>query len=116
MERHLYQQLLAWKARQDRKPLLLQGARQVGKTYVLRQFGEREYAAGPAMSARPCVAIASYITSMTIAVGPVYENRPPEPAVGFGVVDADGYDVWPAELELFRLDLRSERSLPELGV
>jgi hypothetical protein len=30
MERFLYRQLLAWKANEDRKPLLLQGARQVG--------------------------------------------------------------------------------------
>ena len=45
MDRHLYQRLLEWKTGQDRKPMLLQGARQVGKTYLLRQLGEREYAA-----------------------------------------------------------------------
>lgn len=43
MERTLYKQLLAWKSRTDRKPLLLQGARQVGKTYLLKEFARREY-------------------------------------------------------------------------
>lgn len=32
-----------WKARPNRKPLLLRGARQVGKTWLLREFGEREF-------------------------------------------------------------------------
>jgi len=36
MERLLYKQLLEWKAQDNRKPLLLQGARQVGKTYLLK--------------------------------------------------------------------------------
>lgn len=44
MERFLYQQLLTWKSKEDRKPLLLQGARQVGKTFLLKEFAKREYA------------------------------------------------------------------------
>ena len=44
MKRSLYQQLVDWKSGADRKPLLLQGGRQVGKTYVIREFGRREYA------------------------------------------------------------------------
>ena len=43
MERYIYQQLLEWKASPTRKPLILQGARQVGKTYILKEFGKREY-------------------------------------------------------------------------
>ena len=43
MERFLYQQLLAWRSNEDRKPLLLQGARQVGKTFLLKEFASREY-------------------------------------------------------------------------
>ena len=43
MERFLYRQLLAWKSNEDRKPLLLQGARQVGKTFLLKEFAGREY-------------------------------------------------------------------------
>ena len=36
--------LIAWKNRSDRKPLVLKGARQVGKTRLLHEFGMREYA------------------------------------------------------------------------
>lgn len=43
MERIIYTQLLGWKNNPDRKPLILLGARQVGKTYILKQFGEREF-------------------------------------------------------------------------
>jgi uncharacterized protein len=36
--------LLAWKNKgEDRKPLILNGARQVGKTYILRQFGREHF-------------------------------------------------------------------------
>ena len=35
--------LVRWKDRNDRKPLILLGARQVGKTYILKEFGRREY-------------------------------------------------------------------------
>ena len=43
MDRLIYNDLLYWKGRLDRKPLILLGARQVGKTYILRQFGEKEF-------------------------------------------------------------------------
>ncbi len=43
MKRHLYIQLLEWKNKPQRKPLLLQGARQVGKTYLLKEFACQEY-------------------------------------------------------------------------
>ena len=43
MKRNIYNKLLEWKESSDRKPLILDGARQVGKTYILRQFGEKEY-------------------------------------------------------------------------
>ena len=43
MERSIITQLKAWKQRPLRKPLILAGARQVGKTYILREFGKREY-------------------------------------------------------------------------
>ncbi len=43
MERTIYQQLTAWKNSISRKPLILEGARQVGKTYILKEFGRREY-------------------------------------------------------------------------
>ena len=44
MERLIYNDLLNWKNRVGRKPLILNGARQVGKTWIIREFGRREYA------------------------------------------------------------------------
>ncbi|MCC8140444.1 MAG: ATP-binding protein [Lachnospiraceae bacterium] len=44
MRRKIEQELLIWKQKKsDRKPLLLYGARQVGKTYILMDFGEKNY-------------------------------------------------------------------------
>ena len=43
MKRSIYTSLCAWKASSHRKPLILQGARQVGKTYILKEFGKQEY-------------------------------------------------------------------------
>ena len=43
MKRDIYKELLAWKSSARRKPLLLQGARQTGKTFILKEFGRREY-------------------------------------------------------------------------
>ncbi|MEG1869103.1 MAG: ATP-binding protein [Clostridiales bacterium] len=44
MKRKITEKLLAWKNNtKDRKPLVLNGARQVGKTYILREFGEKYY-------------------------------------------------------------------------
>ena len=34
---------MSWKNSKDRKPLLLRGARQVGKTYILQEFGKTEF-------------------------------------------------------------------------
>ena len=43
MERSIIEQLKEWKNSPLRKPLILAGARQVGKTYILKEFGKREY-------------------------------------------------------------------------
>lgn len=43
MERLVLQRLKEWKERKDRKPLIVNGARQVGKTWALREFAKREY-------------------------------------------------------------------------
>ena len=46
MERDAYERLLAWKgSAATRKPLLMRGARQTGKTWLLRAFGRERYAA-----------------------------------------------------------------------
>jgi len=43
MQRFLYKKLLEWKGSKHRKPLLLQGARQTGKTWLVTEFGKHEY-------------------------------------------------------------------------
>ena len=43
MKRLISKELLIWKEKAKRKPLLLEGVRQVGKTYSLKQFGKNEF-------------------------------------------------------------------------
>jgi uncharacterized protein len=43
-ERNLYTDLVAWKQGKYRKPLIVQGARQVGKTSLIRHFGKTQFA------------------------------------------------------------------------
>lgn len=43
MRRSIYNQLIEWKNSSNRKPLMLYGARQVGKTYILKEFGMNEF-------------------------------------------------------------------------
>ncbi len=43
MKRNAIDQLLAWKNSTDRKPLVLKGARQVGKTWLMEEFGRLYY-------------------------------------------------------------------------
>mgnify|MGYP004535673649 CR=1 FL=1 len=43
MERQIMNKLIEWKKSKYRKPLILKGARQVGKTYILKEFGRKNY-------------------------------------------------------------------------
>ncbi|MDR1652540.1 MAG: AAA family ATPase, partial [Prevotellaceae bacterium] len=43
LERDITEKLAAWKNRDDRKPLILQGARQTGKTWALLDFGKKYF-------------------------------------------------------------------------
>lgn len=43
MKRKITERLVDWKNRPGHKPLILQGARQVGKSYILEKFGEEHY-------------------------------------------------------------------------
>ena len=45
MDRDLYTELLEWKDSDDRKPLIIRGVRQCGKTYLMKKFGEENYSA-----------------------------------------------------------------------
>ena len=43
MKRFIMDDLIKWKNSKYRKPLILKGARQVGKTYILKEFGKENY-------------------------------------------------------------------------
>lgn len=43
MQRFVMEKLIKWKNDSSRKPLILKGARQVGKTYILKEFGQKYY-------------------------------------------------------------------------
>ena len=45
MQRLVYEQLKRWKHKKNRKPLILKGARQVGKSWLMETFGKQEYKA-----------------------------------------------------------------------
>lgn len=44
MERYFISQLDAWRLDKHRKPLLIEGARQVGKTWIAKEFGRLRFA------------------------------------------------------------------------
>ena len=44
MQRNIIQSLDKWKSQPKRKPLIIQGSRQVGKTWAMKHFGERHFA------------------------------------------------------------------------
>jgi len=43
LRRNAYQKLIEWKSSNRRKPLILEGARQVGKTWLMNEFAKNEY-------------------------------------------------------------------------
>jgi len=43
MERELMNQLVQWKNDSNRKPLVLKGCRQTGKTWLMKEFGKRYF-------------------------------------------------------------------------
>ncbi len=43
MKRKIYTQLVEWKNQEHHKPLILNGVRQCGKTYILKEFGRKEF-------------------------------------------------------------------------
>ena len=43
MQREIIKDLIKWKEKPDRKPLLLTGVRQCGKTYIVEEFGKEHF-------------------------------------------------------------------------
>jgi len=61
MKRKIEEQLLAWKNKTgSRLPLIVNGARQVGKTYILRKFGEEQFKNVVYINLETNLAVASY--------------------------------------------------------
>lgn len=62
MKRLIESELTAWKNSNERKPLILNGARQVGKTYILREFGEQSYKNVVYVNLETNISVASYFS------------------------------------------------------
>ena len=43
MRRKIYDELVKWMNKSGRMPLVVNGARQVGKSYILQEFGKQEF-------------------------------------------------------------------------
>lgn len=43
MYRYAIEELIRWKSKKNRKPIILEGARQVGKTWLMKEFGNRAF-------------------------------------------------------------------------
>lgn len=43
LRRKAYESLLQWKRSKEKECLLIKGAQQIGKTFIVRQFGQKEY-------------------------------------------------------------------------
>ena len=43
MKREIMAELVQWKEKQNRKPLIITGVRQCGKTYIIKEFAKNEY-------------------------------------------------------------------------
>ncbi|MDR3122042.1 MAG: ATP-binding protein [Clostridiales bacterium] len=63
LQRKIEARLLEWKMRSEsRRPLLLHGARQVGKTYILNEFGEKHYRHTVYVNLETNLAVARYFS------------------------------------------------------
>ncbi|HCT64730.1 MAG TPA: ATPase [Lachnospiraceae bacterium] len=60
MRRRIEDKLLEWQQRENRMPLLLYGARQVGKTYILTEFGRKYFENTVYINLETNLAVASY--------------------------------------------------------
>lgn len=83
MKRKIEEKLIEWKNKPDRMPLIINGARQVGKTYILREFGERHYKNVVYINLEINYAVASYFTE---TIAPEKIIRYLEAAVGEEII------------------------------
>lgn len=105
MKRKISDKLIAWKNQaKDRMPLLLYGARQVGKTHILREFGERHYKNVAYINLETNQTVSSYFT----------ENIEPERIIRFLETEV-GERIIPEETLIIFDEIQScERALSSL--
>ena len=61
MQRKIMTRLIEWKNKIERKPLLVYGARQVGKTYILNEFGDKHFKNTVYVNLETNLSVAKYI-------------------------------------------------------
>ena len=105
MRRKIEKALMAWKEKTDgRMPLIVNGARQVGKTYILRKFGEEQFKNIAYFNLETNLTVASYFQ----------DNISPERLLRYLEV-ASGEQIIPGEtLIIFDEIQASERALTSL--
>ena len=105
MKRKIEAQLLAWKNQTaDRLPLIVNGARQVGKTYILRKFGEEQFNNVVYINLETNLTIASYFN----------ENIQPERLLRY-LEASTGERIIPGETLIIFDEIQScERALTSL--
>lgn len=105
MKRKIEEQLLAWKQKTaDRLPLIVNGARQVGKTYILRKFGEEQFNNVVYINLETNLTIASYFN----------ENIQPERLLRY-LEASTGERIIPGETLIIFDEIQScERALTSL--
>ena len=105
MKRKIEEQLIAWKQKTaDRLPLIVNGARQVGKTYILRKFGEEQFQNVVYINLETNLTIASYFN----------ENIQPERLLRY-LEASTGERIIPGETLIIFDEIQScERALTSL--
>lgn len=105
MRRKIEEQLFAWKQKTaDRLPLIVNGARQVGKTYILRKFGEEQFQNVVYINLETNLMIASYFN----------ENIQPERLLRY-LEASTGERIIPGETLIIFDEIQScERALTSL--
>ena len=105
MKRKITAKLLAWKNNtRDRMPLLVYGARQVGKTHIIREFGEQQYKNVAYINLETNQTVASYFA----------DNIEPERIIRFLEVST-GEKIIPGETLIILDEIQScERALTSL--
>lgn len=105
MRRKIETALLEWKNnRTDRKPLLINGARQVGKTYIIRNFGQKHFKNVVYFNLEINLAVASYFD----------ENIEPEKIIRY-MEASSGSRIIPGETLIILDEIQSrERALTSL--